>query len=352
LSSYIGFAREGEAVSAKAVYLIQFGKGYVELFSESQSGVLDFAGAVSGDEGPVKAKAIAGDLVEEASETELNFQNCFGKPPVYEAEPLRPTVRRVGIPGVPEEDILGFLYRYPAFHQAQLRGDFIEAGRAVGRSGKLKRHRPLLRYLAGRDLFLIFALYWLWEFDSNKVPRLAELFEGKIPDGASDIWTELYDFARPSIESRDLPALHAEVKTKLSEYLIGRGGTLVLPLVGEEFGGAVAEMRHRSKEALAEGRRRALTEGIAGTEERVRAWLENIRFSLQPEPWNKADHDAMSVLAAFPEDGRADLAGYLRRDIAAYLTPLMREGAVLEARLFRLNEGALELSIHAARRPD
>jgi len=336
-------------MSAKAAYLIQFRKDYVELFSESPSGAFDFAELFSGGEAPAKAKAMAYELVGESGEAELNFRNCFGKPPLYEAELSRPTVRRVGAPGAPEEEILAFLYRYPAFRQAELRGDFIEAGRAVGRSGKLKRFRPLLRYLAERDLFLIFATYWLCDLDSNKVAILAELFGGRNPDTAGDIWTELYDFARPGIESRDFPAFRAEVRAKLSEYLIGRGGTLVLSLVGEEFGGTAAEMRHRSREALAEGRRRALTEGLSGVEDRVRAWLESIRFTLQPEPWNKADCDAMSVLATFPEDGRTDLAGYLRRDIAAYLTPLAREVTIFEARLFRLDEDSLELSIRSAK---
>jgi hypothetical protein len=337
-------------MSAKAAYLVQFRKDYVELFSESSSGAFDFAELFSGGEALAKAKAMAHELVEGSGEVELNFRNCFGKLPLYEAELSHPTVRRLGAPGAPEEEILAFLYRYPAFRQAQLRGDFIEAGRAMGRSGKLKRFRPLLRYLAERDLFLIFATYWLCDFDSNKVAILAELFGGRNPDTASDIWTELYDFARPGIESRDFPAFRAEVKAKLSEYLIDRGGTLVLPIVGEEFGGTVAEMRHRSREALAEGRRRTLVEGLSGTEDRVRAWLESIHFTLQPEPWNKADHSAMSVLATFPEDSRSDLAGYLRRDIAAYLTPLAQEGTIFEAQLFHLDEESLELSIRAAKR--
>lgn len=352
VSPYTEPVWEGEAMSAKAIYLIQFEKDYVELFSESQSGAFDFAGVVSGDGAAAKARARAKDFIEEAPETELYFQNHFGKPPVYEASASHPTVRRMGLPGAPEESVLAFLYRYPAFRQAELRGDFIGAGTAVGRSGKLKSHRPLLRYLAERDLFLIFALYWLWAFDADKTARLVELFDGKITDGAGDIWAELYDFAVPGIDARDLPAFRAEVKAKLSEYLFDRGERLVLPLVGDNFGGAVVEMRRRSVTALAEGRRRALVEGLSGTEDRVRAWLESIRFTLQPEPWNKADRDAMSVLATFPEDGRTDLAGYLRRDIAAYLTPLAREGRNFEARLFCLDEDSLELSIRAARPPD
>lgn len=339
-------------MSTRAVYLVEFKKNYAELFSESQSGTLDFAGLFSGEDAVVKLRASANEYIEEAQEIELRFRNSFGPPPIYEANLSHPAVRRIGPPGSPEENILAFLYRYPAFRAAQLRGDFIEAGTAIGRSGKLKRYRPLLRYLAEHDLFLIFALHWLWVFDANKEKRLAELFAGKSGPAAGDVWDELYDFARPGIESRDIPAFHAEVKAKLSEHLIDRGRSLVLPIVGDTFGGAVAEMRRRSLAALGEGRRRALSEGLTGTETRVRAWLESIHFTLQPEPWNKADHDAMSVLATFLEDGRTDLAGYIRRDIAAYLTPFAREGTIFEAQLFCLDEESLELSISAARRPD
>lgn len=342
---------EGKEMRAKAIYLIQIQKDYVELFSESAAGVLDFTDSVSGDSALSKAQAMAHELIDQAEEAEIVFRNQFGKPPVYEAVRTHPRLWRLGGFGAPETDNLAFLYRYPAFRQAQLGGDFIEAGVAVGRSAKLKRLRPLLRHLTGKDLFLVFALYWLWDFDANKEARLAELFGGASLEKAGDIWAELYDFAKPAIDSRNLPSFRAEIKAKLSEYLIDRGGLLALPVVGENFGWAVDEMRQRSAAALAEGRQRALIDGLSGTEDRVRVWLESIRLTLQPEPWNKADPDAMSVFATFPEDDRTNLAGYLRRDIAAYLTPMAREGTIFETKLFHLDEDSLALSLRVARRP-
>jgi|GEM_PF-1709151 len=338
-------------MKAKAVYLIQLKEDYVELFSESLAGTLDFADSVSGGEAVSKARVLAHELVDQTEEAEIVLRNRFGKLPLYEALRPHPRLWRLGGHGAPEAETLAFLQRYPAFRQAQLGGDFIEAGVAVGRSTKLKRFRPLLRHLTGQDLFLVFALYWLMAFDSDKAARLAGLFEGASLDKAGDIWAELYDFARPAIDSRDLPSFRVEIRAKLSEYLFDREGLLALPVVGDNFGGAVAEMRHRSAAALAKGRRRALVDGLSGTEDRVRAWLESIRLTLQPEPWNKADSDAMSVLATFPEDEGTDLAGYLRRDIAAHITPMAREGKVFEARLFRLDEDSLTLSLRAARRP-
>lgn len=332
-------------MSAEAVYLIEIKKDYAELFSESATGTLDFIALHSGEDAAAHLKAGLNVDFENPQETVLRYRNTFGLPPIYEAELMRPEVRRIGEPGTPESHIAGFLYRYPAFRQAQLRGDFIEVATAIGHSDKLAFYRPLLRHLAERDLFLIFAVYWLSSFDAIKERRLAELFEGKDTNAENDIWAELYDFAKSKIESIDIASFRAEIRTKLSEYLIDRGGSLILPVVGEPFGIASSEIRQRSLAALDEGHRRALIEGLTGTDMRVRAWLESIRFTIQPEPWNKADSDAMSVLATFPEDNRTELAGYIRRDIAAYLAPLARKGAAFEARLYRLDRESLEIQV-------
>jgi hypothetical protein len=334
-----------------AVYLIQIFKETIEVFSESRTGVFDFAGVSSASDPFPGAREIAAsflDASEPLEERELMFQDSFGTPPLYEACQCRTRVWRYGIPGPIDKETMGFLYRYPAWRQAHRLGDFIAAGTAIQRSKKLKAFRPLLRYLAGEEVFLIFAVYWLSAFDADKLGYLAQLFSGNVTLFKDNPYEELFDFARPCIQAADISEFRKEVGQKLEAYLCEKHGQLILPLVGENFGRATSEMRARSTEALAEGRRRSLVEGITGFEERVREWLEGVSFAILPDPHNKADANAVSVLARFPEDGRTYLAGYLRADISAVLAPLLKKGLAFKAKLQWLDAKELRIALQAA----
>ncbi|TXT45911.1 MAG: hypothetical protein FD137_1337 [Spirochaetes bacterium] len=335
-------------MSTEAVYLIQISKEMVEVFSQSMTGVLNFAGVSSATDPFPGAKEIASSLLgtpEPMEEVELMLQDSFGVPPLYEASQSRTRIWRYGKPGPIPKETMGFLFRYPAWRQACRQGDFIAAGTAIQRSKKLKAFRPLLRYLAGEDAFLIFAVYWLSAFDADKLGYLAQLFSGNVTLLKDNPYEELFDFARLCIQAMDLSEFRKEVLQKLEAYLCEKQGRLILPLVGENFGRASSELRARSSEALAEGRRRALVEGITGFEDRVRQWLEGVSFAVLPDPCNKADANAISVLARFPEDGRTYLAGYLRADVSALLAPLLRKGLTFKAILHWLDGKELQIAL-------
>lgn len=337
-------------MSTVAVYLVQIDKNSVELFSESQTGVLNLAGAASSEHALAEAGKIASEFLGAdgaVTEQELFFQDSFGNAPLYELNTFRPRVWRRGASGAAGKEISGFLYRYPGLRQAMRGGDFIAAGCAIQRSKKLKSFRPLLRYLAGEDVFLMFALYWLSAFDEYKQGHLAALLAGRQGPARENPYGEIFDFARPSIEATDLAEFKDEIRRKLSAYLFERQGTLVLPLVGENFGRATGEMRKRSAEALCEGRRRALVEGLEGCEARVRSWLERVEFAVRQDPFNKADANALSILARLPDDGRTALAGYLRADLAAFLAPMLKKGSFLQAKLYWLDDTELKLAVRA-----
>lgn len=338
-------------MGTEAVYLIQISKETIEVFSESRTGVLNFAGVSSAADPFPGAKEIGSSFLgrpEPIEEVELILQDSFGAPPLYEASQSRTRIWRYGSPGPVAKETMGFLFRYPAWRQAHRQGDFIAAGTAIQRSKKLKSFRPLLRYLAGEDAFLIFAVYWLSAFDADKLGYLAQLFSGNATLLKDNPYEELFDFARPCIQATDLSEFRKEVGQKLEAYLCEKRGRLILPLVGENFGRASSEMRSRSSEALADGRRRALVEGIAGFEDRVRQWLEGVSFAIMQDPYNKADANAISVLARFPEDGRTYLAGYLRADVSVLLASLLRKGLFFKAKLQWLDAKELRIALQAA----
>jgi hypothetical protein len=219
-------------MSTNAVYLVQISKDTIEVFSESQTGVLNLAGLASSENPLEEARNIASSLLgaEDAiTEQELPFQDTFGSSPLYEANTFRPRIWRRGPPGAVGKEISGFLYRYPGLRQAMKSGDFIAAGTAIQRSRKLKSFRPFLWYLAG-------------------------------------------------------------------------------------------------------------------DEARVRAWLESIEFAIRQDPFNKADANAVSILARLPDNGRTYLAGYFRADIAAYLAQLLNKGNCAQAKLHFLDETELKLA--------
>jgi hypothetical protein len=335
-------------MSTDAVYLVQIAENSFDLFSESTTGVLNLAGSASGENALAAAREIASEFLdtdEAITEQELFFQDSFGNPPLYELNTFRPRIWRRGPAGAVGKEISGFLYRYPGLRQAMKCGDFITAGTAIQRSKKLKNFRSLLRYMAGEEVFLIFALYWLSAFDEFKQGHLAALLSGRQGPAKENPYGELFDFARPSIEATDLAEFKDEIKRKLSAYLFEKHGTLVLPLVGENFGKATSEMRKRSSEALSEGRRRALVEGLEGFEARVRAWLERVEFAVRQDPFNKADSNALSILARLPDDGRTYLAGYLRADLAAFLTPMLKKGNSLQTKLYWLDDTEVRIAV-------
>jgi hypothetical protein len=335
----------------EAVYLVELPDSRVDIFTQSHTGSLDFSESFSGAGASERARAAASSLAVISGWSELRYRDSYGSPPLYEAETFRPRVHRSGGAGTPTREIAAFFLRYPAWRSACLQGNFIEAGAAVQRSKKLKPFRHILRHLVGSDLFLIFALYWLQEFDARKGFWLAQLLSGSAAaagvenPATENPYAQLFDFARPGIRSGDVQDFTKELDHALRDHLLRQGRELILPIVGENFSRTIAEIRARASQALDEGRRRALTEGLAGTEARVRAWLESIEFSIQRESWNRADQNALCILARFPEDGRSAHAGYIRADIAARLAPIADSGGVFRARMVGLGEGGVKLGV-------
>lgn len=123
---------------------------------------------------------------------------------------------------------------------------------------------------------------------------------------------------------------------------------LVLPIVGAQFRSCIADLSSRVASVQEEAFRRAMLEDKAEEEttRRIRAFIEGISILLAPDPYNPHDPSAVSILMRFP-DGTTEQAGYVKREVAAILTPILGAGGELSGRIYRLYPGEAEMRVGA-----
>jgi len=213
-------------------------------------------------------------------------------------------------------------------------------------SKKLLPFRSLLQYIVGKRAFLVFALFWLGELDGGKGPSLVKLLSGNTPVGSS--YSVCFDFARGSIASLDIDGFREECRERVRELLIEEKSPLVLKVVGTHYRPCVGELSSCIASAQEEAFRRAVLDGEPEQEarQRIRAYLESIEVLLMPEPYNSYDRNAVGVLLRFP-NGRLEQAGYVKREIAAILAPLIAEGVALSGRISELGLCDAEVQVRA-----
>jgi hypothetical protein len=326
----------------QAAYEIAYPDG-VELFSESETGAFDFDSAFDANDGrEATAKRSRELLGGERTAAELFFPDEAFSRPAYEAPALRSGGRRLFRRAAERAkpisaSVSGFLLRYPGLRSAFRAGAYAEAGRIVDRSRKLAAFASLLRWRFSDDAFLAFALYWMNEFDGGKDAALSRLLTGDAPEPPPR-YAAAFEFARESIKSRDIPSFKAEVAGALRERILGRRMPIVLPVVGAGFRPTLGKLSALLGDAAAEARRRALVEGLVGAEARIAAYAGDLEVKVVPEPYNAYDPNAVAVLIR-SDEGPLERAGYLKREVAAALSPLVAEGATFSGRFARIYEG-------------
>ncbi len=336
-------------MNAKVAYTIEFPEK-IELFAESKTGTFDFVEDMDRTQTgtPFPHNRIIDLIGEDVPAEELFFPDhgCFKI--VYSTRIRQCRIFRYAPRGCAPlpASIAGFLLRYPAFARALRSGDFVEAGKIVELSRKLKAFRPLLRYIAGERAFFVFALYWLNEFADSKDADLEELLSGKAPPHTR--FYEVFDFARPTIRAHSVESFYLELRKKLRELLVDRREPVVLPIVGTRFSPLIGKLSSLLENTEAEGLKRSLVEGLSAesVSARSNAYIENLHIHIIREPYNAYDPNALAVLVGFP-DGRINRAGYLKRETAAILAPFVDEGIRFRVSFSKIycNEADVELRI-------
>jgi hypothetical protein len=339
-------------MNPRNVYVVDFPQ-VSEIFVESASGAFDFDRRYQGPAAASQALQRVRELVAEAPESvELYFSDDRPEAYLYEQPGLAIAgvrVSRHAAPGAPPPsvDVLAFLKRYPSLALALAQGDYGEAGKALDRSNKLNKYQALVSWLVGKAGFLVFALYWMQEFDSRKEDILEKLLsKGKAPE-SGDRYARVFDLLSDRIEADSLRSFRKECASKLRELLVDQHQPLVVSVVGSQFRSTLAELSGYIQEAQEESRRRALVEGLAGGPERIKVYLEALPLLVAPEPFNPADRNALAILLR-DESGSCKKLGYVKREVAEALRPLVDEGRRLEARLARLGENSMDIVLRVA----
>lgn len=354
---------------AKSVYELVYPDS-VELFAESESGGFDFDSSFDAEKGRSAAAERASQLLgADRPAVELFLPEEPFRRSVYEAAALRSSRRRLfrrSVEGTPPPSagLSGFLLRYPGLRTAFHAGALAEAGRIIDHSHKLSPFFSLLAWRFQETAFLSFALYWMNAFDGGKEATLTRLLTGG-PEGRGEERREsglregadrrspyaaAFSFAKESIKSRDLASFKTDAARALGEHLVDRQKPLVLPVVGAGFRPTLGTLSNLLRDASAEARRRALVEGLSGAEERIASYAETLGLKFAPEPYNPHDPQAIAVLVQTDSGGSLERAGYLKREVAAALAPLVSEGATLVGRFARIYEdGGAEVELRIDR---
>jgi hypothetical protein len=339
--------KQGNAtMKTKAVYEVE-SDGSVQVFCESAAGGLDFEGVP----GTSEAEKLAAErLAGGCPRAELIYPNDDFGSPIYRRAAGRPS--RVFRRARPKSEAVsvetaGFLWRLPSFLAYLEAGNYMAAGLLVERSRKVAPYKPLLRYLTGGTrAFLVFALCWLGELDAAKEPALASLLSGSSHSGSC--YGACLDFAREYIMARTIGEFEAECRRQILELFLARIELLVLAVAGTRYRSCVADLSYRIVSAREEAFRRAILDGRSEQKavRRIRAYLESIEALLVPEPYNPCYRNAVCMLMRFPDE-RIEQAGYLKREIAAMLAPMIAEGVALSGKIDALNDGEVDVQVRA-----
>jgi len=323
-----------------------------DLFAESGSGSFDFVERFTGEQIQAQVDERVRQLFSEPwSPQEWIFAEDYNRGFLYEKADLSQasfriyrTIQPHSEPANPQ--IIGFLKRYPVLLRALESGDYAEAGMILDKSKKLAQYPHLVSYILGQYGFFALALYWLHQFDATKEDRLGHLLAQGPALSRYDTqgpYERLLSYCYKNVESKTVDAFNREIAFKLRTILVTQRKHLIVPVVGCNFRSTLSDLAGLVKQAKQEGKKRALVEGLKGYEERIRQYLESLKIYISPEPYNPHDGHALAVI--IEDENQRRLLGYLKRELAAMLSPLFAEGYPFTATLARLSPDRADVEI-------
>jgi|GEM_PF-3137065 len=340
-------------MKCRAVYELII-DGESELFTESESGSLDFVACLPGTGVQDELDSLVpgsrpeciilpdndfgGEIYHRLMQSSAPASLCSGsvlKP--------RSILKRHSAAGSCsfETDNTAFIKRYADYARMMRDRDYASLGFLLERSHKLAGYRHFLSSLAGPAAFYPFALYYLSLFCASKEAELASLLKGAAAEGGS--LGAVYDYARRQIESDSPEKFEQEMERKLGALLRDEGKWIVLPVVGLSYYQCQSNLVSFIASLIEEVRRRQVLDGISLFEgqRRIQDFIEALKVEICPEPENCHDRNALAVIISCP-DGCVYKAGYLKREISCLAARL---GLCLQARIFSVGEEEIKVQV-------
>lgn len=334
-----------------ALYEVQYYLG-IDLFSESASGSFDLVQRFTGEEVRAQVDERIRQLLSEPwSRQELMFADDCQSGFLYEQDQLSLAafrVYRIVQPhsGPAHPQVIAFLKRYPLLVRALGCGDYVETGMILDKSRKLAQYPALLSYVLGQYGFFALALYWLHQFDPAKEHILTSLLAQGPAASRYDTqrpYERLFSYVHKTIESKTIDAFKQEITFKLRTILVTQRKRLILPVVGCNFRSTLSDLAGLIRSAQREGKKRFLIEGLEGYTGRIHRYLEDLTIHISAEPYNP--HDAHALAVIVEEDKQRRLLGYLKRELASMLAPIVAEGYQFSATLARLAPDRVDVEL-------
>lgn len=340
-------------MKCRAVYELII-DGESELFTESESGSLDFETALPRAESDSEISALlpaSRPISLPLPEGEYGEEYYHRLLPAFSgsccrcSSLLRPRQKLIchlsADASETEAANLLFIKRYADYARLFRDRDYASLGYLIERSQKLSSFRHLLSALAGPEAFYPFALYYMHLFSDSKGCELESLLAHHPQQGGS--LSAVYDYADRQIESASLHDFDDELQTKMKALLLGRAQSIVLPVVGTAFHDGEKNLIPFVSSLLDEAHRREVLDGIPFEESQkhIRNYIEEIKIEAVHEPENQHDSNALAIIINYP-DGTICHAGYLKREFASLAAAL---GLKLKARLFSLGERGMRVQV-------
>lgn len=325
-------------------YAIWYPQG-VYLFSESSSGALNWEGRYVSDAESI-VQGIIATLGPEVLEEDLVQPHEEDEFWLYQNEDLRDKKYRCvryhrPLGKAPAAESRAFLRRIPVIMQALEYGDYVRAARVLINSKKLSLFPSLVYELLGQSAFLVLALYVHNTFDSQRDALIAAALSDQ---GREDNpYAKLFRYARDVVDCRDINCFYKECSSRILNYLVDQRRPLILPVVGTEFRQTLRDLGRIIDQVTKEGRKRQLLEGLTGWDSRTRNYIESIKVYFSPEPYNP--HDCYAIAVLLDDGDRCRQLGYLKREMARLLSPLVKAGVPLQARLARFSSNNADISL-------
>jgi len=334
----------GKIMEISNYYAIWYPQG-VYLFSESSSGALNWEGRYASDAESI-VKSVIAKLGSDVLEEELVQPHEEDEFWLYQNENLMDKQYRCiryhrPLGKAPATESRAFLRRIPVIMQALEYGDFVRAARVLINSKKLSLFPGLVYELLGQSAFLVLALYVHNTFDSQREALLAAALSDQ---GREDNpYAKLFRYARDVVDCRDINCFYKECSSRILNYLVDQRRPLIVPVVGTEFRQTLRDLGRIIDQVTKEGRKRQLLEGLTGWDSRTRNYIENINVYCSPEPYNP--HDCYAIAVLLDDGDRCRQLGYLKREMARLLAPLVKSGVPLQARLARFSFNNADISL-------
>lgn len=347
----------------QTVYILRF-EDATEVFTESESGVLDLMSRLSPDTDSVRVAMSAagtGAISEEILVDAEYFDAVVYQTPELRPREFRYTRIRRDEPGDSDPEIADFFVRYPVLRRLVSQGDFISAARILRRSRKIQPFVPLVRHLFRDSLFMIFAVEYLHRSYGMRGTGLFDPEDGAVqivdervvPDRHEDGTARLASYCRIAVTSRTTGAFTEECTDKVPDYLSSHEAGLILPVVGTFARPAARDISDEISSLIASARHDSMIRGDTGAGEHLEAYLRSIQVEIRPEPKNIHDTNALAVWVKMPpilttiDVDAFRHVGYLKRQIAAIVAPKLAQGLSVSASLARVTDGEMDVRVVA-----